>query len=222
MSDALSHTHKYSMDEALNEMESSLRAQYSVSKRFIACLLLEDDEEIKELVGSRDRAALQCAEEVKKKLHVSSKEPMEYRLAIRHKKTAQEIASKVMRFDREKAVLHRWLDILLMHPVSGLIFLGLVLYWGLFQFVGVLGAGIVVDFIEDTIFLKYLNPFFTVIFVKILPWPVLQDLFIGEYGVVTLGLRYAVALILPIVTFFFIIFSIIEDSGYLPRLAMLL
>ena len=44
----------------------------------------------------------------------------------------------------------------------------------------------------------------------------------GEYGVITLGFRYAVALILPIVTFFFIIFSVIEDTGYLPRLAMLI
>jgi ferrous iron transport protein B len=38
----------------------------------------------------------------------------------------------------------------------------------------------------------------------------------------TLGLRYAFAIILPVVTFFFLVFSIIEDSGYLPRLAMLI
>jgi ferrous iron transport protein B len=38
----------------------------------------------------------------------------------------------------------------------------------------------------------------------------------------TLGCRYAFALILPIVTFFFLVFSVIEDSGYLPRLAMLI
>jgi ferrous iron transport protein B len=37
-----------------------------------------------------------------------------------------------------------------------------------------------------------------------------------------LGLRYAVALILPLVTFFFLVFAIIEDTGYLPRLAMLI
>ena len=45
---------------------------------------------------------------------------------------------------------------------------------------------------------------------------------VGEYGILTLGLRYAVALILPIVTFFFLVFSVIEDTGYLPRLAMLI
>ncbi|OIO39024.1 MAG: hypothetical protein AUJ71_01650 [Candidatus Omnitrophica bacterium CG1_02_49_16] len=50
----------------------------------------------------------------------------------------------------------------------------------------------------------------------------MRELFTGEYGLLTLGLRYAVALILPIVTFFFIVFAVIEDTGYLPRLAMLL
>jgi ferrous iron transport protein B len=49
-----------------------------------------------------------------------------------------------------------------------------------------------------------------------------QDLLIGEYGIITLGLRYAIAIILPIVTTFFLAFALIEDSGYLPRLAMLI
>ena len=50
----------------------------------------------------------------------------------------------------------------------------------------------------------------------------MQDLFIGEYGMFTLGLRYAVAIILPIVGTFFFAFSIMEDSGYFPRMAMLI
>ncbi len=48
------------------------------------------------------------------------------------------------------------------------------------------------------------------------------DLFAGEYGIITLGVRYSFAIILPIVSTFFIAFSIIEDTGYLPRLAMLI
>src|SRR3990172_5573206 len=35
-------------------------------------------------------------------------------------------------------------------------------------------------------------------------------------------MTYAIAIVLPIVGTFFIVFSIIEDSGYLPRLAMLI
>jgi ferrous iron transport protein B len=49
-----------------------------------------------------------------------------------------------------------------------------------------------------------------------------RALYVGEYGLLTLGLRYAVAIILPIVGAFFLFFSVLEDSGYFPRLALLL
>jgi len=50
----------------------------------------------------------------------------------------------------------------------------------------------------------------------------LRELVGGEYGILTLGVRYAVAIVLPIVGTYFLAFSAIEDSGYLPRLAMLI
>ena len=42
----------------------------------------------------------------------------------------------------------------------------------------------------------------------------------GQYGLISMGLTYAVAIILPIIVTFFLAFSILEDSGYLPRLAV--
>ncbi len=94
-------------------------------------------------------------------------------------------------------------------------------YFGLYQFVGGFGAGKVVDFLETTVFEGHVNPWFERVVGQWVPWPSVQGLFVGEYGVFTLGLRYAIAIILPIVGTFFIAFSILEDSGYLPRLAML-
>ena len=41
--------------------------------------------------------------------------------------------------------------------------------------------------------------------------------FVGEYGIITMALSYGFAIVLPIVGTFFIIFSVLEDSGYLPR-----
>ena len=49
----------------------------------------------------------------------------------------------------------------------------------------------------------------------------LHDLLVGPYGQVTMALSYAIALILPIVATFFIAFGLLEDSGYLPRLAVM-
>jgi ferrous iron transport protein B len=44
---------------------------------------------------------------------------------------------------------------------------------------------------------------------------------IGHYGVFTMGLTYAIGIILPITATFFFVFGLLEDSGYLPRLAVI-
>lgn len=51
--------------------------------------------------------------------------------------------------------------------------------------------------------------------------PFLTALFVGPYGLVTMGVTYAVAIVLPVVATFFFVFSVLEDSGYLPRLAVM-
>ena len=49
----------------------------------------------------------------------------------------------------------------------------------------------------------------------------LHDFLVGEYGVFTMALSYGFAIVLPIVTTFFLLFSVLEDSGYLSRLAVM-
>lgn len=48
-----------------------------------------------------------------------------------------------------------------------------------------------------------------------------HDFLVGPYGAVTMALSYAFAIVLPIVTSFFLLFSLLEDSGYLPRMAIM-
>jgi len=147
---------------------------------------------------------------------------MGYVIAVQQKKATQRFVETVFSSEDVRTGFRERLSRLMMSPVTGLPILLLVLYWGLYRFVGGIGAGTVVDFLEDTVFERYLNPAITSFFTGLIPWTALRDLFVGEYGLITLGIRYAFALILPIVTFFFIVFSIIEDTGYLPRLAMLI
>ncbi len=87
----------------------------------------------------------------------------------------------------------------------------------MYEFVGVVGGGTFVDFFENTLFNGYLTPFLQ----RIVPQGFLYDFFIGKYGLISMGLTYALAIVLPIVTTFFIAFGLLEDSGYLPRLAIL-
>jgi Fe2+ transport system protein B len=51
--------------------------------------------------------------------------------------------------------------------------------------------------------------------------PLLTAFFVGPYGLLTMGVTYAVAIVLPVVTTFFFVFSVLEDSGYLPRIAVM-
>lgn len=107
-------------------------------------------------------------------------------------------------------------------PLFGIPILLLVLYWGLYKFVGRFGAGFLVDYIDKIIFAEYINPVVEGIIQTGVPWAWLQSLFIGEYGLYSLGIRYAVVIVLPIVGTFFLMFAVLEDCGYLPRLAMLM
>jgi ferrous iron transport protein B len=87
----------------------------------------------------------------------------------------------------------------------------------LYEFVGYTGAQTLVGFLEDIVFGRYLIPLMQ----RILPAGFLFDLVVGKYGLVSMGLVYALAIVLPVVGTFFIAFGLLEDSGYLPRLSIL-
>jgi ferrous iron transport protein B len=116
-------------------------------------------------------------------------------------------------------VLSRRLGRLAVHPVWGWPVLAAVLV-GLYEVVGVFGAGTLVDLLETGLFHGHVNPWATALFGHV-PSAFVRDLFVGEYGVVTMGLSYGLAIVLPIVATFFTVFALLEDSGYLPRLAVM-
>jgi ferrous iron transport protein B len=115
--------------------------------------------------------------------------------------------------------LSRRLGRLAVHPVWGWPVLAAVLL-ALYEFVGVFGAGTLVDLMENGLFHGYVDPWATAL-LSHLPWAFARDLLVGEYGVITMGLSYGLAIVLPIVTTFFAVFALLEDSGYLPRLAVM-
>ncbi|MBI4397243.1 MAG: ferrous iron transporter B, partial [Elusimicrobia bacterium] len=108
-----------------------------------------------------------------------------------------------------------------MRPWPGYLMAAIVLYL-VYEFVGVFGAGTAVDFFEEVLFGRYINPAAESLARWLLPSAFLQEMFVGPYGIVSMALTYAFALILPIVTTFFIAFGLLEDSGYLPRLSVIL
>lgn len=210
------------IEKAIKEIESNLKSSYNVSKRTIALLLLQEDSEIQEMVRTRESSFSQISEIVKKTKMLFT-EPLYYVITVQRQKKVDEIVSKVVYTRRDsKNRLSNWLDKITVQPLTGIPILLLVLYFGLYKFVGQFGAGTLVDFIEGNIFDTYVNPWVDRMVTTYISSEPIQELLAKEYGIITLGLRYAFAIILPIVGTFFLMFSIIEDSGYLPRLALLI
>jgi ferrous iron transport protein B len=211
------------IESSLEQISTLLRGDYLISRRIIGLLLLQDDHEVmnlvKELEGENFSLIVKVVDEVQK----GYSQPLTYIINRRRQWESKQIASNTVTSPTKFALTSgEKLSRLMMKPLTGVPILLLVLYIGLYQFVGVFGAQTLVEFLEAVVFEEYFNPFITELFSTHIPYVPLQELFVGEFGVITLGIRYAVALILPIVGTFFIAFSIIEDTGYLPRMALLI
>jgi len=119
------------------------------------------------------------------------------------------LIARSRRFAQEVGVLTR-------RASTGLPILVLVLLL-FYEFVGYTGAQTLVGLFENIVFGRFLIPWIR----GLLPSGFLSELMIGEFGLVSMGLTYAIAIVLPVVATFFIAFGLLEDSGYLPRLSIL-
>jgi ferrous iron transport protein B len=130
-------------------------------------------------------------------------------------------ASRMRRI--RKGETNRWADHvgrLCREPWTGIpVLLGVLLF--MYYFVGSFGAGTAVDFLEEVVFGGYFVPAVAWVVDRFLPVAVLRDFLVGPYGIISMGLTYSVAIVLPVVGTFFFAFGALEDSGYIPRLAVL-
>lgn len=194
-----------------------------ISKRALALMLLAGDMSLKEwLVENINYFSIQKIEDIRREVQAKIKEPTSIVINQRRLQKAEELFLAVYKL--EKASSQRFSDFLSrisMHPFWGLLVLLLVLY-GMYQFVGVFGAGIMVDFLEEVVFGKFITPWSEKLFSFLMPIKLLRELFVGEYGLITMALSYSIAIVLPVVATFFLAFGLLEDSGYLPRLAVMM
>ena len=95
----------------------------------------------------------------------------------------------------------------------------------MYEFIRVFVAGTIVDRIQIKVFEELINPLIANCFdylgiCRLVNF--IKDLFVGQYGIFTMAISYAFAIIFPIVICFFSFFRILEDSGYLQRLLVIL
>ncbi len=201
---------------------ASLLPQSNISRRSIALMLLAGDTSLKEwCVAHLDTETINRIEEIIDVAHTALKEPAAGLLSKVRFKFADEIVKTVVKkTGQEAGQILRGIGKWTMHPFWGIFSLVFVLFC-FYKFVGEFGAGTLVNFFEKVIFGEYLSPAIEKIVKAVIPFVFIQDFLVGKYGLFTMALTYAVAIILPITATFFIAFGFLEDSGYLPRIAVL-
>lgn len=116
-----------------------------------------------------------------------------------------------------KANLSRWM----LNPITGIPILLGTLYI-IYKLIAVFVAQTVVEFTEGYLFVELYEPFVRGLVGQWIPQSsALGQILIGEFGVLTMTFTYVLGLLLPLVAGFYLALSIMEDSGYLPRVAAL-
>jgi ferrous iron transport protein B len=209
------------IEEYISQVSEHL-PEAPISRRSLAVMILSGDETLREwLTGNLEAETVDRIEALRAECAMRFQRPVGGAINEARIRAAGEIADRVVeRAEATGGSLARSLGRASMHPLWGLPVLLAVLF-GLYEFVGVLGADILVGLVEETLFGEYLNPMFTKVVETVVPFQFFRDMLVGEYGVITMAVTYAVGIILPITTTFFIAFAILEDSGYLPRLAIM-
>jgi ferrous iron transport protein B len=226
------------IESAVAEAEPLLPDRARLGRRALALMFLGGDDSLRGWLDAHlPEASIARLDEVRRRLAARYPESLRYVIARQRLSAADRIHDLVVTRGGSSAgsTFARRLGAWSTHPLAGLPILLLVL-WACYEFVGVLGAKVAVDFLENTVFYAHVVPWAEALVRWIVPAGALQDflvgppgvpfretdgLIVGRYGLVSMGLSYGMAIVLPIVATFFLAFSVLEDSGYLPRLAVM-
>lgn len=141
------------------------------------------------------------------------------RIYMLRRQRVNEVVAEVVTRPERSSRFRDLLGQLCLHPLSGLLILVAVL-WGCYELIGVWVAGDIVGLTEETIMQGLWEPWIRGVVEPLVPESTaLGQILIGEFGVLTMTVTYLLGLLLPLVLGFYVALSLLEDSGYLPRLA---
>jgi len=221
LSPSISITYPEAFEVAISRI-IPLLPEAPISKRSLALMLLSGDESLIEWLHQNlsEKQILEI-EIIRQETQTHFVDPIGYLINQARLRKGDELLSQVMGpMGETPKTVSTFIGNLSIHPFWGIPIL-LFILWITYEFVGVFGAQTSVNFLEKTLFGKWLLPPITDLIQHLIPIPLLQEFLVGPYGVITMALTYAIAIVLPIVGCFFLIFGVMEDSGYLPRLAVM-
>lgn len=239
------------IEEALRELEPLIPENHASPRSIALMLLAGDESMADWVRKNLSIDKVDRLEVVRRRVRGFFQESPAYVITEDRLKTAGALADRVLkrRPPRRGALLRGRIERATTHPLWGLFFMAAVLV-GVFAFVGYFGAQFLVDLLETKLFGGVISPAVIRAVDAVLPFPhehlteagavapayellsedlsggqraarFVHDILVGPYGIVTMAITYSVAIVLPIVGTFFIAFGLLEDSGYLPRLAVM-
>lgn len=143
------------------------------------------------------------------------------RIYTERRLSADRLADEVFRPGQSPARTSLWLGRFLLTPLGGTLGVSVVLIGG-YYLIAIIVANVVVGAFEAFI-QGAIIPLTTNVVSLLLPvGSIGYRLLVGQYGLLTAGMTYLLGLLLPLVVAFYFFLAVLEDSGYLPRLATLL
>jgi len=177
--------------------------------RWTAIKLLERDEKITKLVASLDSSIVQAAIAMAEELEKIHGESSSVVISAERYHVAEEIARRVQSFGKAGKSPTDRLDEIALHPVLGYFaILGVV--GGLLVWTFIIGARISELLIEILSPVEQLEP--------MVSGPLANILWNGAFAGFVAGLT----LVIPYVVPFYMILAVLEDSGYLTRISVML
>jgi ferrous iron transport protein B len=178
-------------------------------RRWVAIKLLEKDEEITKIVGKMDGTLVQAALALTEELEQMHGESSNVIISAERYHVAEEIARSAQSIGIEGVSLTDRLDAVALHPVLGYLSI-LAVIGGLLAWTFVIGAKISELLVAALSPIEQLEP--------VVSGPLGDILWNGAFAGLVAGLTLVIPYVLP----FYIILAMIEDSGYLTRISVML
>ncbi len=143
------------------------------------------------------------------------------RIYLLRRQQANAIVEAAVTRPEKTARFRDMLGRLCLDPLTGVPIL-LAVLWSCYQLIGVWVAGDIVGLTEETLMQGLWEPWIRgLVGNHIAEGSIFGQILVGEFGVLTMTVTYLLGLLLPLVLGFYVALSVLEDSGYLPRLATL-
>jgi ferrous iron transport protein B len=209
-------TYKPFIEQGLDEIESCFSAERVPSDAVLALLLIEDHEIEQHVRAAYGEEVASGVKRMAKRVQAQTQKEISRIMLEAREAWAEEAARAVARVRTgTSGRVGEAVAATARHPVFGWLLLGVIIYLT-YLLVGTVAASLVVPLIDRHLFVP-LNEAIA----AIVPWQLARDFLIGHYGILTTGLENALGTVLPILTMFFLILNLLEDTGYIPNLTVL-